>query len=125
MFKRYTFRVEDRSFKTSFIWPNGLIPSMRGDTSNAYFRAHRCAAERAGMNARETYVTRDDRPGERLGFGHNAHMISTTALYEINQTRTDSYFDYDTCSWKPLPYDEVVVALTVAKEMRRGNMVSA
>lgn len=75
----------------------------RGDTRNAFFRAHLSAARQAANLMIPSHVLRDDRGEERMGFGPGAESKPSSDLYKILQMGLASYWDHPTCSWMPTP----------------------
>jgi len=108
MFQIATFRCHPagETFRTSPMFQFGPR-FMRGDRADTYMRAHLAAAAHAATMRRLAYVTRDDVPGKRCGFGPSAAFTETTVLYRINQLGLGSYFDYRECAWLPLPAEEL------------------
>lgn len=73
-----------------------------GDTSRAYFKAHRAAAEIAARERKETHVLRDDTGDLRYGFGPRAYTEGKGILHDIRALGLASVWDFVSNSWIPV-----------------------
>lgn len=108
MFETRIFKVHPtkRTFRTSLMCDG--IPSLIGDTSDAYLRAHLHAAQVAATGT-IAHVTKDNSGNEHFGFGPSAITIPSSILLKILKTGVHAYFDFTTKCWHPLPTEEAAV----------------